>query len=962
MNVCGTLVYSDKITVNDPKNYVETRFSKPLTTFYIKFLDQPPADAKKDVFSKTNTNKTIEKKYKGDTIEVECILPAFLPIKDLRMLIAAVLDVHMDAIDLGYPMLLDDIANLDVYESNSCIGLQPLTVNIKVTTKPRFNGYDSSLLNILSKYNQFINSCKLKKQTIYPMVTNMNYVAYTEKGIKVDVVRLFNLNQSSSKYPKICLHSDKLNNFNDQPNPLIAEIKTLEPTLRPLQGVNASRNECAFLASESVADDGSVRLTMFSVLENGLIIFYFKNLRECNSGEEFAHIIEEWIKKRLGEITKTIHLEECVYDLNYDIKAFKFTHLTHTLHLCTDSDSKVQDLNALNIIPVFKSVYNMKSTFRENGPQLHSISTQQLINRVSNINGLFSPTTMSFYFNTIIQVGIRDEGKGLYIEIRNSTDLMNTNLIFTAILGRLNAKSSPGPKKLLDAIKAIDAKTRLKQLKTIDPIIFGNRITDNGSERDYSQIVQTNEQRPSIVTDAEFVELRASMPDSCLDIENQLTHDRLKLVCPFSEFPVINYHAMHNQTCVIKCTKNFANKFQYDVCDNSLNGKGNDKTVENKFSSNAILKFSPLVDVGRRCYLPPEIINIFPNCHLLRCPAVSDIAAYLVGKYKLAPFILERYEDHYIIGTEYMLNRTYILTIVTEQNTKFILCDTETSRPIELRSDSENGFIQQLIKVSTARNENAKFVKFINSIMGRDYKTDIKLTDLVADLMKEECKFYCVLENPDAIVAMSWNDLLYTIPHFYANGIQADIIIRFLAKGKSQYFPDLSSFKPDFIERMYIDFTDKKVHAIEYMGVTVLINPIIVEKPSVPIEIVDTMPFLLKTISNPTKPLSKTPIHVELIDANFVILTYINLIIQSGEKLTKEKLIETMKGTLSNKNEIVYIGHTPSWRLSRIDKKLIDNISFADSNVIRLIYEYTKANYKLIHDDVAEYLYERQIY
>lgn len=1041
METSGELLYKDKIPVSDPKSYLTTKLGKR-SEIFIKFLDTPTKTEKKDIFSKTSISKVIEKEYKSDTIYAQTILPKFLTVKEFKTLIAAILEIHTDAVDLNYEPLIRNPLAFEIYESNAVIGNYKFSIIIKPTSKPRFNGYDTTLIPILSKYNAFIASSKLKKQTLYPMITSLSYVLYNPKVFSIDIVRLFNLNKTSNKFPKICVHSDSLNSFLNEPNGLVASVKCLEPSLRPLQGIESSKNECTFIFNERIDAEGVISVSNFSVLANGLIILYFKNMRQKTRANELKELIETWISKNSTSLLTEIHLDECIYDLKFSMKDFKFTSLSHTMHVPIETKNKIHDLNSLNLIPAFKSVYSMKSSFRENGVQTHSVSTQQLINRVSNISTQYAATTMSFYFSTIIQINVLDDipgrkVKGLMIELRNSTSIENSSLILTAILGRLDGEPMNVSKELLQSLREIDGRVRIKQLKNTDPIAFGNRITEAGDEKDYSQIVQSNDQRPSIITESEYKILKKEIPDSCLDVENQLTHERMRLVCPFEEYPIINYHAILKQPCIIKCTKNFSNKVQYELCDKMFNGN-NEKNVETKFSSNTILKFTPNAEVGRRCYPPPEILNIFPNCHFLRCTDEMPIGTYCMNKYRLEVFVIQRFDDHYIIETEYVTGKTYAIALVTQQNSSFILCDSESGRPFEMNDKNENVFIQQLIKVSRRRNMNEKFVDFINrmftarseksgnsekngenekneklkelkelekreksgkrekretsensinseksensksvkSVKSQSSKSsqkfqpfpkDAKIKDVLTYLRQNyNTEFFLSIKDARVLIGMSLDGILYLIPPLFNLGLRAETVDAYLqdhgsSEGK-QVFPSLEDLKIDEISKFYINFETGIVHAVDYCDNLILIHPTKITNIAKDVEYIDAVPFMIEMLGGIAEPISKPLVKVQLIDANFVLLSYINLLIEREMELKMENLELVMKDNLGDKNEIVYINHSPSWRKSKIDRKMLRGVKFNETENLRLMYEYTKENYNLVYDAVEEYLYRKQIY
>lgn len=949
------LLYCKKVHIIDPNKYAETELK--LKDFYIQFSTKIEDSGKKDVFSKSSDNKLTVKASK-DTLTVSTILPKFISIIHFKYLIAHILHVHVTALKINHENFLVAEA-IDIYEKNAIINDYDFEITIEVVTKPRFNNYDRNVLSVIEKYKAFLNKFEIKNDKYRSQYVQVNYAMYQNKIQPVDIVRLFNINQTSKEAPKIYLHDEEINDFRNEGNNLMGTIKCKDPTLRPLQGLESSKNECGFLYNHAIENYPHIRLYNLVVLKNGIVIFIFKNIRFDDDKSVLSSILDKWMNKNALKYLEDIHLDECVYDNDFKVSSYKYIEMSHNVFVQLFTDDKLNNLNILNTLPAFNNVYTTKTSYRENGPQSMSLSTQLILNQCHNVSPTFQPTMMDFYFACVVQINQNEEG--ILIEIRNSDSDANTNLIMKTILGRVHIHDVAFLNDIISKLISLDSKIRIQQLKNADPVIFGSRNRD-GLVKDYSQMVQNNDQRPSLLIEEEYKILKAEIPDSCINIENQTTHERLYLACPFDTYPIINFHAEKDQTCIVKCTSNFANTSQYNLCDEQLNGKDNEKTVENRYLSNTIVKFSTHILPGRRCFLPQELINIFPHCHLLKLTSDMPVQYTVAEKFRMISFIIERHSDFYDIITEYEKGLTYALIIkVYGTDDNYIMCEQETNTPYKFNDESKNSFVHQLIKISQSRKNNVAFVRFINSLLKKSYSDDTNMRSLIDKLLTDGAKFYTSFSDHRRIVAMMWKDKLYTIPEVFNLEFQVSSVIDAM-KTLPNSLPPIDMFEFSNITKYYADFNDMVIVAIEYLDNVLLIQPIKIPKTSLLIEYVDVEPFYYNRFGFGSKKISKPLVHVELIDANAIITILINICLKKFGTVDSDKLKKVAAHRLSDKNQLVYVGNMVSWRKSKIDSRLLSLVKFNKESIMRLMYEFRLINSKYVYDSSREYLYRRLIY
>ena len=1028
------------ISVNDNSGYLTVIKSKK---FEVSFSDKLPETKKTgDIFSKNKSERKLAKKITSKGISVDNILPAFVTLHEFRMIMAAVLEVHIDAIEIRYERYLDEhIGNQfehvsggyncvtryqqggyncvnvvsripgetryqqggyrtkqkiendeiededefvvkdansvsDVYENFVVIGIaEPIIIDIKPTTKSRFNNYDDQVMKLLTKYQLFLNKTSKITSSISMHITKMVYAMYARNLKSIDIVRLFNINETSERFPKINLHSTSLNLFKNEANSLACTVKCKDPTMRPLQGIYSSRNECTFLNNSPIDKNEAISLYNISALENGIVLFYFSIIRFDEDKSVIEKSIDKWMQANAYKILEEIHLDECVLSPSFKITDCSYIEMAHDVHIQLADEFKLSAINSLNQMPAFKAVYTTLSSVRNLGPQVHSLAAQHLLNRTFNTTASLASTTMNFYYYSLIHIineaETNTKKNSTIIEIRNSATTETTALILAAIAMCFGSMKSvhDSSKNLRDKLASLDARMRIHQLKLVDPVLFGNKVKSD-EMRDYSQLVQDNKQRPSVLTKKEYDELRADDVNSVVNIENQTTHSRLYLGCVFGEFPIINYHSEDDGTCIVKCTTAYSNGFQYQVCDLRLNGIGNEKTIENTYSSNTIVKYSSTIDIGRRCLPPKELINVFPKCHLLKLEHVWS--TYKVDGVFKKVFILNRFESHYIVETEFVDEYSYVLMIKIDGFPgAFLVRNTDTNVPIIFNVETKNSFIQQLIKISKKHEENADFVNYINHIVGSKYSMKESVTDVIKKLKDEYAvKFFRNSVDYHNIVAMEFNDLLYFLPQTYNISIKIDDAIETAKHFNENRVPKISSLDITGIDRCYVDFTERKVTAVRYYGQETPVQQIdskallsmkgssLTDKD---IEYIDTPAWIAKYYGLIPTPESKPITHVEIIDSNLLLLKLLSIAIDNVG-LDVEKIKKFLDKYSADETKLVYINHLVSWRKSKINKNVISKIDWSESNLLHLMYELERNDSNLIYDDTKEYIYERAIY
>lgn len=959
-------LYTEPIKVIDPESY-----SIGVKEYVIQFSKEIPKQAKRDVFSKKTVSTVIEKAFDKDTstLNVKLALPRQLLLRDLRYLLCSIANVHVEALSLSFIETgIEREIPTGSYEENATVGCVQYVVHIKSSTKPRSNGYELPILPIIDSYLYYCRDVPdTNGWTLYPFFTGIRFSMSAPGTRTVDTVRLFNMNHTSDTITKVYLHDDSLNDFNGEVSALIAHIKSLDPTLSPLSNLSKGRNSVSFSIRIPIDVTGSVFLSEIAILHNNVIVFSFENTNETITFKQIHDDCLKWMNDNARKWITELHLEEAVYDPSFTLDEYEIHELSNDIHVELETKHGIDNLNEIMTLPAYIPFYNTKRTLRILSIPEHCSGTIDMYHRVTNyaVSIEPNPTQMrNFYFITIT---IGESEQGIWIKIRESPTIFNTELLISMVLLKIEAKGVVTSKDILKRLANTNADVRLKQLKSVDPIAFGERFEpDNPSDiRLYSKKIQRNERRPSVITKAEYELLKKTHPDAVLDVENQYTHQRLYLACPFEGSQCIGYEPIGNQLCLIKCGKQQTNPSDYVTCERAYNGN-NTMDLRRMYSSTAIISFSPYVDPGRRCSLPPELEDVFPGCHLLRCPENVPPIAYLHEKYSSRPFIIERHPDKYVVSTQYLGES--VLGIVTDIGTLFVLFGETDLYTFDSNTSVE--FLRQMIELSNRVEPDDEFREFIFTLWPSLRNVEGNLLHVLENegfelLTRDDSR-----EGERDIVAVAKDGLLYCTPLLYNSyGYVRTTSVFLRERVVVQRSSDIMSLFPRMSQlpvpdKLFISDSDSgtMLVGVEILGQPVLVTPEKLTTISIPSEHVDPIPFTMRLLGESIEPEAKPMDEINLLDGIFVVLTFVNMLALKHEPISEDSVRKAMGKQLGKKSSITYNERTPSWRKSTIDESILDVIRINDTDKAKLLYEYAKRNYDLVYDLVTESLYQANVY
>ena len=763
-------------------------------------------------------------------------------------------------------------------------------------------------------------------------------------------------------FQKIGIHSFRLNELLNDSQDLRQYVKSSYPTIKPFYELQPYKNSCTFLINAQI--DDHLRLFQLGVLENGNVQFIFKITSIMMTFEEIKSKLDKWMTKHGSKILEALYLDEFVYDPKFQLKNYHidFLNCSSTVFIPTKGKGKsIPNVSKIVDMPGFTQIFATKSSFRFTTPQFLSKSSLLLFNMMSVLENYLSLNSNLRYANKL-QINQADDVFYTYID--NASSYEQSCLIYLFILGILNltddAKVSNTSDDLLANLRRITGKQKLSMLKELDPITFGNRYLQSG-ESDYSQLVQSNEQRPCILSKAEYDHLKLRYPDRVLNLENQSTHARMYLACPYDQFPISNYHSMPGQLCVVKCTMKFTSTHQFSFCDQTLGGQGNEKALMNKFQSNTIVIFGTAIAPGRKCLLPTELFNLFVD-YVLQKGEPGNPYYHIDKKYGKKAFIIERDEktSSYKILTEFDPGFDHVLVItVTDSPDWFVAVNSTNNEPLTFNEKTENAFLRTIIEKSKHSEEIQTFINFVEHIIDHKFGNQTALQAL-HELIKMKVQFIC-LSHSEIVVAIIYKGKVWFTPHLFNPGVEKMDIGR--AVEKLTDLPTFKDLKPEGITELYQNYIDRKMCAVRYFNSIVLIKPEKIKANSWPTTYIDLLPFIFNLYGLQKEPLTKSVIRLESLAINQLLTKFLRVCTQLGwEKDRKRQLLEIMKPFHSSKNQIEYLGSTDivSWRRSKFHLEFL--LDMTDESILRQINEDIMKSIQLKYDVKNEYFYRGNIY
>lgn len=904
------IIYSHKILIHDEHSITPIAKKHKLTEYYIKFAESIPTTLKNAInnnkfltdpmkFIGNSNNIIYDSSKKILTNNNICLFKTMSYTNTLELIRLN----FTDSEEIYFKMVTTLPKNMLLYKKDSGIDfskfhykfenenedyseINNLKNDLCVISDIPFEIYviplDATLIQIINTtflplYDKFVRYV-LRLQD-YSIKNNMVKANVTEASVLftpvsdvndfpvTNIIKLFNLihlqhkniNGINVNVSKTYLHSNDLDMYlqNDRP---MCYVRVNKDATTPFKYTNIETNMFSMYIGERYGD--VFTFVNVNFYKYGGIKF---NFQIHDTDESFDKISEMLIEKATtyfkSVISQSICFSDCVISPYYNVNNYS-VDICNVCGNCIIPNVKYQALNDVVELLQYKQDlklnYKMKTTIQmmmmcsQDIEYNHAmdviLSNQDLVHKDKVITQ-FAPQMHINFTNDSIIFNIKDAYSynmfALHIILMNLTINDKHRMSKTKVISTdYNVKDL---KELIkNAIKY--PKQNLKMLQKEDPELFGNRITNKGEIKAYSNLCQKPEQRPIIISKVIYDELLkdSAYNNSIIALKNQSFNDKMiYLMCPDKTFNVINFHSVPNQKCIIRCTTQLSNKSQYAHCTEQLGAKTMKATITN-LENQMIIKYNPLLTIGRKCQLPEDIADVFMNYILVSFSILNteNIIQKCRKMFNAVPFIIRRNEEE----------STYeVLTndATFEEDTVLLLCSNVRPQVYFyfIRIDNTNMFLnlkgntmwKALInKQYTNNNQFMVFFKYITSVIQQlmNYdefeNTDQNLEVHFKNLYERFDITYVLDPNENDIVGILYDNTLYFTPR-YTYGTNVDIETHSIRLGLAisrinngmYHFPDYTDLAqlPYPITQWFKDQNTGKAVMITINNYELLIQP-----------------------------------------------------------------------------------------------------------------------------------------
>jgi hypothetical protein len=563
-------------------------------------------------------------------------------------------------------------------------------------------------------------------------------------------------------------------------------------------------------------------------------------------------------------------------------------------------------------------------------------------------------------------------------------------------MNKVNISDDP-VKAILERLRNIPVKQNLKQLIAADQELFGPRKISKSS-RAYSALCQIKEQRPSLITDAEFEILQKEIPDSIIKLQNQTFKNQiLNLCCPYDEYPVLNFHHYEKQKCIVRCTTKQTNIDQYNLCAKDL---GVELITSSKLAhhSQSIIKYTDNLPIGRTSYLPPELQAIFPDYVLQNIELYYDkttrepIFQRFKRLYNAIPLIVRRnsINETYELKTDYDENQTlykYILVLEpeTNPNLKYIFVHNILSKFLFI---SDSKILQDFFKsVQKHSNANNNLFTLLNKILHLDIDLHNNVNNFLSEIVKNDFKIVLHETSVVGFVKITNNkDVFYITPRITivnndpGSYFKDDYVMKCIKDG-TIIFPLITEYKLDKKDKYCYDIMSNKITGIfwDYNGTEELTmtQPYELDDLTANYKIFDTSSYINLLLSSDIidyikskNKLSASNVLNKITKMMLKRFIYLGLNDNSDESILKEKFIKLLNDynllvdtetILIKKTSLLYDIYKSRINKKEYEKFLNDNCVLFDKESIDLmVFDIIKDEMKL-NCDLSEKIQEKNV-
>ncbi len=977
-------IRSDTFVVNNETDGTKTNITFEHKPFIVD-------TDKKTVFGKRDTAAShilFNIKKNGDNITVEnmyCFKT--FTIQEMKMAIAYAMKINISELSITYnvfdnvipenkeitktPVFLNIVntSQKNEFDGNLSIGSSELHIVYTPNNDSKQNNYDTVLYSNYKNTITYIYKCletarrnNIENITFSPSYKNVTVsMVYLSDGYspkEINIVKLFNMCNldESNKWKRVCIHDSSLDDYMSTPREM-QYVKAQVNTLEPFKNVLSRFNCCSLYYGLELAE--SIILSRIEIMKNMIIKCVFTVSNPGYILDDIKNEIYKMYSKngKMLEIVKKLQLEECIYDIDFKLSNFIpiYTNYasSYMLENCNVKDlNKVYELVNIDVPTTF---FKTNSSIYYYGPTVASIASLYEFDYTLTFHNFVTNITLRGDILNRVHITNYDKNT-LMINVINAYtfDDILLNMLMIIPLIKTFVPKDTGPVSSITRIRnkylKIGTKQLIKMNAEIDPTFFGPRIVKD-VYRPYSSLAQKREQRVVPITQDEYLQIYKEYQSSCIDIRNQTNPDqRLYLFCPYTSYPFLNFHYLHNQLCIPKCTAKPTNRTQFTVCAQQLAAEGYKQYALRDYS-NMVVFYNPILTPGRKCRVPQEFTNVLTNYILYKPQTQLNIYTYCQNTYKLEPFVIRRdvNEDYYHVLTEYDDSINFVLVLQSEYDDMYyIFIDEETSKPLLF---NENIDIKEFFKANNSKQKMQyglfNYIEHLLKLKIKDMYATSSLKDILITLNKKHDIKYVI--NIDTIVGIVYKNVLYFTPKLYWKFNNSDNIgcISIFKVFGGFSFPKISIFEQDKITHYYRDYTTMKITMIRYMDVDTLVEPSdIILNESKNVIIYDHEGYISKFENiNFKKKFNVKNAAAKLVLLKNILYTYIYIYMGSHDTFLPEEL----KEQLINMNIV-----TDNASYQKYTDKYNTYISWRNAKM-------TKEEYKDAMDDIGKLTYDKII-
>lgn len=843
-----------------------------------------------------------------------------------------------------------------------------------------------------------------------------------------NIVKMFNVIQlqhnKNMNISKAYIHSQDLDKYMNNPRPM-CYVRCEERTASSFKNVTITQNTYTMFIGEQFNE--CYVLNSISVYKYGGIMFNYY----ISSSDEAIDTIYDTIRKKTIEYFKNTIVKYISISDFYNSPHYNPTN--YSLAICNISGSVIinnatysmleDTIELMRYKPNIKMSYKTKTSCEISMMCDKSLYLEHGLQCLYVLKGMMTKDAFVNAYATRVHIGYVNSS--IVINIKNcfSYDLYMLHIALIIFsMSHFNKKADFIQSTSSNAVINIKElakfaisypKENLKRLQKEDPELFGRRV--DVTNKTYSNLCQKPEQRPVIINKATYEKYVAdeATKASVIAMDNQTYSDKvLYLMCVDDKFTILNFHSIPNQKCIVRCTTQFSNKAQYDICAKSFNVKGF-KTSTIKNENQMIVRYNPLLTVGRKCTLPPELGVVYTDFILSSFETITteNILNKCKQLFGAQPFIMERNEreGYYSILTssiDFTKDTVLLLTSTVRPNVYFYLISvSDYNRWFNLKYFPE--FTQLITTENNLRSEAfdiffGYITKIVPELKSYDYfKQKASIDEYFNDLINMFGITYVVSNTDKEIVGIiTKNKIFYSTPRYiYGSDITIELhndklnmVISRIENGMYK-LPSFDSFSylNDEITTYYKDQTTGMIVMINILDYDLLIEPIPVPKYYYGHDIVtidfEAMKRTLKEYKRKlivkqnlqkqqTEAKNANALQLKITNmqedddyvyfdviTHFVFLCYYENVAITYENV--KKIIQKYKLFTNDASSLTYIGasdnKTISWTRSKISESVLKHFfKYYESNnmyifiklitnLLRLEYEFPKNNTDIIY-------------